>query len=127
MPSTKLIMCYKIINGRSCIYSTKYFFSTPLPAITIVFLCLCHRLIQFLIDPFFFVSVVPLWNSLPSPYPTCIFSCYFQVPCLCLYVLILCVSSFIVYCSPFYFWGSLWTSIHLLFTIPIMLTSLSCN
>ena len=37
--------------------------------ILIVFLCLHHRLIQFLIDLPFFISVVPLRNSLPSTIP----------------------------------------------------------
>ena len=91
-----------------CLYSTKYFFSTPLPVIDnilISFPCLCHRLIQFLLDP---------------PFLYLLFAYVF--------VLTLCVSHLFcfVYCSLFYYWGSPCTSIYLLIWCTHMLTLLSC-
>ena len=54
--------------------------------IVIVFPCLYLRLIQYLLLCIF-CSFMKLFTF---TYPTCIFSCYFQVPCLFLYALILC-------------------------------------
>jgi len=89
--------------------------------IVIVFPCLYHRLIQYLIDPPFLyllflygtlhlhLSHLHLQLLLSSP-----LSLLICINSLCLFIYFV-----FVYCSPFYF--------HLLFTIPIMLTSLSCN
>ena len=57
----KSTMCYKIINGRSCI-PPNTFSQHPYPSLRHchTFPCLFRRLIQYLIDPPFFVSVVPL-------------------------------------------------------------------
>lgn len=66
----KLIMCHKIINGRSCIPSST-FSQHPYPSLRHshsfpLFVPQSHSVSH---RSSFFISVVPLWNSLPSTIP----------------------------------------------------------
>ena len=64
----KLVLCYKIVKNLSCIPSSN-FVSHPHPSLRHSHnLCLLYPLTRSNSHKFsFFVSVVPLWNSLPSP------------------------------------------------------------
>ena len=86
-------------------------------SILIVFLCLHHRLIQFLIDDLFFIFVVPLWNSLPSTN----LKLLPLSPILSLNSVLLCVVLF------FCFWGNPWISTYLLLAYTHMLALVHDN
>ena len=65
----RLIMCYKILTNKSSI-PPSHFIPHPSPStMTKHFLFPWSRL--HLLNPLFFVDVIPLWNSLPSNFVSC--------------------------------------------------------
>ena len=61
----KLVLYYKILNHLSILNPVDFFTNHPSFVIPIICLCIILALTRFHLDTLFFISAIPLWNSLP--------------------------------------------------------------